>query len=122
MTEKDMKPLALLLDSLFPSAPAALRISANEHTALAYRYALSPYTYEQVREGVLAAARSCRMYPSVAEIIQGIPAPPPLSPAPQAASWMLPYIQNRDTKHTGSISRYARERGLTWPQAKEVLT
>lgn len=121
MTEKDMKPLALLLDSLFPSAPAALRISANEHTALAYRYALSPYTYEQVREGVLAAARSCRMYPSVAEIIQGIPTPPQ-STAPQAASWMLPYIQNRDAKHAASISRYARERGLTWTQAKEALT
>lgn len=122
MTEKDMKPLGLLLDSLFPSAPAALRISANEHTALAYRYALSPYTYEQVREGVLAAARTCRMYPSVAEIIQGIPAPPPQSSAPQAAAWMLPYIQKRDAQHPRSISRCARERGLTWPQAKEALT
>lgn len=58
----------------------------------------------------------------VAEIVQGIPAPPPQSPALQAASWMLPYIQKRDAKHAGSISRYARERGLTWPQAKEELT
>ena len=122
MTEKDMKPLGRLLDSLFPSAPAALRISANEHTALAYRYALSPYTYEQVREGVLAAARTCRMYPSVAEIIQGIPAPPPQSSAPQAAAWMLPYIRKRDVRHPRSISRYAREHGMTWQEAKEALT
>lgn len=36
-------------------------------------------------------------------------------------AWMREYIQQRDAKHTDSISRFARERGLTWPQAKEAL-
>lgn len=121
MTKEDMKQLALLLDSLFPSSPAALRISASENVALAYRYALAPYDYEQVREGVLAAARRNRLYPSVAEIIQGIPAPPSPPAAGGAPAWMLPYIRKRDAKHAASISRFARERGLTWPQAEEAL-
>lgn len=37
-------------------------------------------------------------------------------------AWMLPYIQKRDAQHPRSISRCAREHGLTWPQAKEALT
>lgn len=36
-------------------------------------------------------------------------------------AWMREYIQRRDTKHAASISRFARERGLTWPQAEEAL-
>lgn len=123
MTKDDMKQLALLLDSLFTSAPAALRISANEHVALAYWYALSPYDYEQVREGVLAAARKSRLYPAVAEIVDGIPSPPPQenTHSSKGQEWMLPYIQKRDAMHPRSVSRFARERGLTWPQAAEVM-
>lgn len=116
-----MKKLALLLDAMFPAAPDTLRISANEHAALAYRYALSDYTYPQVREGVLAAGRKSRLYPSVAEIIAGIPASEPSAREKAPPMWMLRYIQKRGDRHTRSVSRYAREHGLTWQEAEEVM-
>lgn len=58
----------------------------------------------------------------VAEITSARSALPESAGGCGGLAWMLPYIQKRDAKHAGSISRYARERGLTWPQAKEALT
>lgn len=116
MTSPEFDKLAVLLRTLCPNAPEEITITGDKKTALAYFYALSPYTYEQAKAGVLAALRKSRLYPSVAEIVAGIPAPPVSEAAPPArrgsaaeASWMRPYIQRTAEKAKNSPSRIQRE-------------
>lgn len=116
MTSPEFDKLAVLLRTLCPNAPEEITITGDKKTALAYFYALSPYTYEQAKAGVLAALRKSRLYPSVAEIVAGIPAPPASEAAPPArrgsaaeASWMRPYIQRTAEKAKNSPSRIQRE-------------
>lgn len=128
MTSPEFDKLAVLLDTLCPAAPDALRITKNKHIAVAYWYALKPYTYQQAREGVLAAARSSRLYPAVAEIVAGIPTPPQDEPAAgvrrgseQEAAWMRPYIRRNAAAADRSVSKYARDHGVTWEEAEEAM-
>lgn len=128
MTSPEFDKLADLLDALCIAAPDALRITKNRRVAVAYWYALKPYTYQQAREGVLAAARGSRLYPSVAEIVAGIPAPPQDEPAvdeqrgsEQEAAWMRPYIRQNAAAADRSVSKYARDHGVTWEEAEEAM-
>lgn len=116
MTSPEFDKLAVLLRTLCPNAPEEITITGDKKTALAYFYALSPYTYEQAKAGVLDALRKSRLYPSVAEIVAGIPAPPAAEDAPPVrrgsaaeASWMRPYIQRTAEKAKNSPSRIQRE-------------
>lgn len=116
MTSPEFDKLAVLLRTLCPNAPEEITITGDKKTALAYFYALSPYTYEQAKAGVLDALRKSRLYPSVAEIVAGIPSPPASEAAPPArrgsvaeASWMRPYIQRTAEKAKNSPSRIQRE-------------
>ncbi len=124
MTSPEFDKLAVLLRTLCPNAPEEITITGDKKTALAYFYALSPYTYEQAKAGVLDALRKSRLYPSVAEIVAGIPSPPASEAAPPArrgsaaeASWMRPYIQRTAEKAKNSPSRIQRERAR-----KETVT
>lgn len=128
MTSPEFDKLAVLLDTLCTAAPDALRITKNRNVAVAYWYALKPYTYQQAREGVLAAARGSRLYPAVAEIVAGIPTPPQDEPpasaqrgSEQEAAWMRPHIRHNAAAADRSISKYARDHGVTWEQAKEAM-
>ena len=116
MTSPEFDKLAVLLRTLCPNAPEEITITGDKKTALAYFYALSPYTYEQAKAGVLAALRKSRLYPSVAEIVAGIPAPPAAEDAPPVrrggaaeASWMRAYIRRTAEKAKNSPSRIQRE-------------
>ena len=116
MTSPEFDKLAVLLRTLCPNAPEEITITGDKKTALAYFYALSPYTYEQAKAGALAAIRKSRLYPSVAEIVAGIPSPPASEAEPPSrrgsaaeASWMRPYIQRTAEKAKNSPSRIQRE-------------
>ena len=60
MTSPEFDKLAVLLRTLCPNAPEEITITGDKKTALAYFYALSPYTYEQAKAGALAALRKSR--------------------------------------------------------------
>lgn len=117
MTKEEMVKLSGMLDAFFTSAPASQRASGNNNIFLAYYLALKPFSYAQAREGVIAHSRSSRMYPAPAEIIACMPeavAGEGETAPPRDRSWMRKYVlpDNAD-----SVSRYAREHGLTWEAA-----
>lgn len=114
MTSPEFDRLADLIDALCPAAPDELRISRNKRVAVAYWYALSPYEYRAAREGVLSAARKSRLYPSVSEIVAGMPPPPPRETEerprndPQQAAWMRRYILRNAERAKRGAERTAR--------------
>lgn len=117
MTKKEMVNLSGMLDAFFTSAPASQRASGNNNIFLAYYLALEPFSYAQAREGVIAHSRNSRMYPAPAEIIACMPKAVAVegeTAPPRDRSWMRKYVlpDNAD-----SVSRYAREHGLTWEAA-----
>lgn len=117
MTKEEMVKLSGMLDAFFTSAPAGQRASGNENIFLAYFLALEPFSYAQAREGIIVHSRKSRMYPAPAEIIACMPeaaAGEEEDAAPRDRSWMRKYILPEDPD---SISRYAREHGMTWPRA-----
>lgn len=121
MTKDEMGKLSGMLDAFFTSAPAGQRASGNENIFLAYFLALEPYSYAQAREGVIVHSRRSRMYPAPAEIIACMPetmADEGETTLPRDRSWMRKYILPDDPD---SVSRYAREHGMTWPQAAAAL-
>ena len=122
MTKEEMVKLSGMLDAFFTSAPASLRASGNNNIFLAYYLALEPFSYAQAREGVIAHSRNSRMYPVPAKIIACMPkaVAGEGETAPQRdRSWMRKYVlpDNAD-----SVSRYAREHGLTWEEAAAEMT
>lgn len=121
MTKEEMVKLSGMLDAFFTSAPAGQRASGNENIFLAYYLALEPFSYAQAREGIIVHSRKSRMYPAPAEIIASMPeaaAGEGETAPPRDRSWMRKYIPPEDPN---SVSRYARERGTTWPQAASAL-
>lgn len=128
MTKDEMTKLAEMLDAFFTSAPANRRASANENIFLAYLLALEPYPYAKVRAAVIEHSRKSRMYPDPAEIIAYIPqdvnatlwgtAKPRVSIA-----WMKPHVEAlaEQERERVSVSRFAREHGMTWDEAAAAL-
>lgn len=128
MTKDEMTKLAGMLDAFFTSAPANRRASANENIFLAYLLALEPYPYAKVREAVIEHSRKSRMYPDPAEIIACMPgdenaalwsaAKPRVSIA-----WMKPHVEalEEQERERVSVSRFAREHGMTWDEAAAAL-
>lgn len=117
MTKEEMVKLSGMLDAFFTSAPAGQRASGNENIFLAYYLALEPFSYAQAREGIIVHSRKSRMYPAPAEIIACMPeavAGGEENAPPCDRGWMRKHIP---PENIGSVSRYARQHGMTWPQA-----
>ena len=124
MTKDEMTKLAGMLDAFFTSAPANRRASANENIFLAYSLALEPYPYAKVREAVIEHSRKSRMYPDPAEIIACMPQDPNTTlwgaaKAKTSVAWMKPHLEVLAAleEERESVSRYAREHGMTWDEA-----
>ena len=121
MTKEEMVKLSGMLDAFFTSAPAGQRASGNENIFLAYYLALEPFSYAQAREGIIVHSRKSRMYPAPAEIIASMPeaaAGEGETAPPRDRSWMRKYIPPEDPN---SVSRYARQHGMTWQKARAAL-
>lgn len=128
MTKDEMTKLAGMLDAFFTSAPANRRASANENIFLAFSLALEPYPYAKVREAVIEHSRKSRMYPDPAEIIACMPQDPNTTlwgaaKAKTSVAWMKPRVEAlaEQERERASVSRFARERGMTWDEAAAAL-
>ena len=121
MTKGDVDKLFSLLRELYPRQPQ----SETAERKLAWFLALKPYEYEAVRAAALAHARKSDYYPSVSEITAGLPVPRETEEEkPRGAhAWMKKYLTPEyDARwHDSGVSKYARERGLSWEQAKQEM-
>lgn len=118
MDSNDVKKLWALLAELYPRQPQ----EGTKTRLAAWALALEPYDYDAIRDAALAHARKNAYYPSISEITQELP-------PPDDEAWMDEYIdaghkwakiaekQEAEIGDRFSVSRYAREHGLTWEQA-----
>lgn len=123
LTEKDVKKLWKLLAEYYKKRP--------EETAerlLAWTLALEPFSYADIRAAALAHARESEYYPNIAELTKHLPKPvvAPVETANRAGEAWAAHIDAGHAKDArdeyGNVSRYAREHGLTWMEAKKKLT
>ena len=95
----------------------------SEELKLAWRYALEPCSYEEVKAAALENVRKSRYFPDIAEIVQLIPRRAEEEKPRGAHAWMAKYMTPEyDTRWSDSgVSRYARENGITWDEAAAAL-
>lgn len=129
MDSNDVKKLWALLAELYPRQKQA---ETKERLA-AWALAMEPYDYDAIKAAAVAHARKSDYYPSISEIVANLP-------PPDKNAWMDEIIEENDRRKrsgaiwqgyiTGngldadnneSVSRYAREHDMTWPEAKEAL-
>lgn len=106
MDSNDVKKLWALLAELYPRQPQ----TGTKERLAAWMLALEPYDYDAVRDAALAHARKNAYYPSISEITQEIP-------RFGAEREKIAEKPEKTTTQPFSVSRYAREHGLTWKQA-----
>lgn len=116
MTKTETAKLFTLLGQFYPNKAPTTELR------LAWELALEPYAYEDVRTAAIAYARGNKFFPDLVDITGGLAPAQGSDETPERGardrSWMRKYIlpDNPD-----SVSRYARERGMTWPQATAAL-
>lgn len=109
MNRNDVNQLFALLLAFYPHATNA----GGEQTRKAWYMALKDYTYEELKEATLCYAAKEKYFPQLSELMDYLPA------RKKSYAWMKPYLTQPD--EPGSISRYAREHGMTWQEAKEEM-
>lgn len=119
MEKNEVGKLFTLLGQFYPNK------QLSENMKLAWGIALEPYRYGDVKTAAVAYVRRNKFFPDVADLTAGLettedkPAEKPVDRKAEAA-WMRKYI-NADHGGLGRISRCARERDITWDEAKAVL-
>lgn len=119
MDRSEVEKLFTLFSQFWPNKQVTAKMK------LAWEIALEPYSYAYVRAAAVAYARRNKFFPDVADITMGIEPQEEQAQEEQAQdtmerfAWMRDYI-NKEHKW-GRISRYAREHGMTWQEAKEAL-
>lgn len=120
MTKSDVGKLFSLLRELYPRQPQP----ETAERSLAWFLALEPYTYEAVRAAALMHARRSDYYPSVSEIAAGLPVQEMQEKKPRGEhAWMAQYMTPEYEARfpSSGVSKYAREHGLSWDQAKSKM-
>lgn len=112
MDSNDVKKLWALLAELYPRQPQ----EGTKARLAAWMLALEPYDYDAIRDAALAHARKNAYYPSISEITQELPQN---EDKPSSGTEWANISEKPEEKETQpfSVSRYAREHGLTWEQA-----
>lgn len=114
MDRSEVEKLFTLFSQFWPNKQVTAKMK------LAWETALEPYSYADVRAAAVAYARRNKFFPDVADITMGIePQEEQAQDTMERFAWMRDYI-NKEHKW-GRISRYAREHGMTWQEAKEAL-
>ena len=129
MDKRETTRLFRMLGELYPSAPEFSR----EESMLAWQLVLEPFDYEQVKAAAIEWARigEKREYPPrVSELAAKLAPAQTAGKSAQAIAsesglaWQraIDAGQCRDAaEELGSVSRYAREHGMSWEQAKEAM-
>lgn len=120
MTREETGKLFTLLKQFFPNRNFTAQMS------LAWELALEPYAYEEVKNAVVAHVRKSKFFPDIADLTAGLSFDTPEEKGAESgrgslntpASWMLPYLLPEDSR---SVSRCAREQGLSWEEAKRRM-
>lgn len=113
MDKNDVEKLWTLLKELYPRQ----KQKDTDDRRLAWELALKPFSYGAVRQAALAHARKSDYYPSVSELVGNMPRESTMESSGMA--WQK-HIEERglDFDSDCSVSRYAREHSMTWPEAK----
>lgn len=99
----------------------------SPRSVLEWQTILEPWEYRQVRDAAIKRARTNRYFPDPSELAVLLPPPPEdTAPTPERAAtgsgyaWQK-YIEDNHLEQDDafSVSRYARECGLSWNEAKE---
>ena len=117
MTREDTGRLFTLLKQFFPNK------NITPELRLAWELVLEPYAYEEVRAAAIAYTRKHKFFPDVADLTADLMPMQEEQEEPEEgrdapADWMLKHILP-DNPH--SVSRYARERGISWEEAKRRM-
>lgn len=119
MDRCEVEKLFTLFSQFWPNKQVTAKMK------LAWEIALEPYSYAGVRAAAVAYARRNKFFPDVADITMGIEPQEEQTQEEQAPDTMERFAWMRDYVHKerklGRISRYAREHGMTWQEAKEAL-
>ena len=122
MDKKETEKLFRLARSIYRKAEEFADSSGNADTLLAWSIALEPYSYDEVREAFFQWVRSSPFAPKIAELVSFLPQKPGAETSSNGAgeAWQAAIDTGKcfDAAETlGSVSRYAREHGLTLEQA-----
>lgn len=114
MTKTETAKLFTLLGQFYPNKVPTAELR------FAWELAVEPYAYEDVRAAAIAYARENKYFPDVADITGGLAPVRNDGEEPERGvrDWMRKYIP---PENIGSVSRYARQHGMTWPQAAAAL-
>lgn len=121
MEKSEVAKLFTLLLQFYPNK------QISENMKLAWCIALEPYKYGDVRAAAVAYARRNKFFPDISDLTMGLVTSEAKEVldgvsrgSQKEAAWMRKYI-NSDHGGLGRISRYAREHGIAWAEAKAVL-
>lgn len=107
-----------LLQQFYPQA-AALKDKKKRY---AWRLALEPYAYDDVKAAVLEYSATGKYFPDLADITANLQRAERESSTERENrnAWMKKYI-NYDPESINPITRYAADHGCTWGEAKEAM-
>ena len=124
MTKKETTKLFRLMQNLYPNA---LKFT-EEESMLAWQLVLEPFSYEDIRSAAISFARENKFPPDPGDLCRGLLPPKtqddrkPKVDAGYAWQRAIEAGRCRDAAdEMGSISKYAREHGISWQAAKEAL-
>lgn len=114
MDRCEVEKLFTLFSQFWPNKQVTAKMK------MAWEIALEPYSYAECRAAAVAYARRNKFFPDVADITMGIaPQEKQAQDTMERFAWMRDYVHKE--RKLGRISRYAREHGMTWQEAKEAL-
>lgn len=107
-----------LLQQFYPQA-AALKDKKKRY---AWRLALEPYAYDDVKAAVLEYSATGKYFPDLADITANLQRAErePSTERKDRNAWMEKYI-NYDPESINPITRYAADHCCTWGEAKEAM-
>lgn len=122
MIKTETDKLFRLLKELYPNTG---RFS-DESAKLAWQLVLEPFEYDAIKAAAVAFARHHKYPPDPRDLCAGMVPDASKEPAREDAGsawerWIAEGKARDAADELGSVSRYARENGLTWEEAKERL-
>lgn len=116
MTKDETGKLFTLLKQFYQSK------NITAEMRLAWELVLEPYSYADVKAAAVAYVRKNKFFPDIADLTAGLSENTPKlygrKSFNEPAAWMLPFIKAMEAEHENSVSRHAREHGLTWSEEK----
>ena len=107
MTGKELDKVFLLLRQFYPQHP----YWEDENRQLAYRMALEPYTYNDVKASILGLVRRQKAFPFVSEITEGLVIPEEAVPEPP----------KQDDNMFSKFDREVKERYGSWAAYRQLI-